>query len=54
MYFGLQFSRQCFCGERYGRYGRSKENECNYDCAGDSTQLCGSRYRNSVWKYIRN
>lgn len=51
-YFGLQYSSQCFCGNSYGRYGGSNESDCNYVCTGDSSQICGGYWRNSIYKVI--
>ena len=45
-----QYSDQCFCGNTYGRYGKSDENDCNAHCAGDSTKTCGGTWRNSVYR----
>uniref|UniRef100_A0A1I8FRW3 WSC domain-containing protein n=1 Tax=Macrostomum lignano TaxID=282301 RepID=A0A1I8FRW3_9PLAT len=29
LYFGVQNSNQCFCGNKYGRYGKAAEGACN-------------------------
>uniref|UniRef100_A0A1I8G3G0 WSC domain-containing protein n=1 Tax=Macrostomum lignano TaxID=282301 RepID=A0A1I8G3G0_9PLAT len=48
-YFGVQDKMQCFCGSSYGRFGISNEADCNYPCSGNSSQVCGGRWRNSVF-----
>lgn len=47
---GAQFSKQCFCGNSYGRYGKAPYRECNMSCSGDVRQKCGGSWRNSVYR----
>ncbi len=47
-YAGLQYGSQCFCGNSYGRYGAV--NNCNMRCSGDSSQVCGGFWANSVYR----
>jgi hypothetical protein len=47
-YAGVQFSSWCFCGNRYGTFG--KANNCNMRCSGDSSEICGGSWANSVYK----
>jgi len=44
---GAQFGAWCFCGNRFGRYGRS--NQCDTPCNGDRSQICGGGMANSVY-----
>ena len=44
-----QYSRECFCGNSYGTYGRTDSAECNYACGGRSSEFCGGYWRNSVY-----
>lgn len=37
---------QCYCGNSYGSYGKSI---CNTKCRGNSTQICGGDWANSVY-----
>jgi len=46
-YAGVQFGQYCFCGQSYGRHGRS--NQCSTPCAGDNRQLCGGSWANSIY-----
>ncbi len=46
-YAGLQYSTQCFCGNRYGKYGRAAN--CNMRCSGDKSKVCGGEWANSVY-----
>lgn len=48
-YAGVQWASYCFCGAQYGRYGRAPEDQCNTPCGGDSTEICGGTWRNSVF-----
>lgn len=54
-YAGVQFSSWCFCGNRYGTFG--KANNCNMKCSGNSSEICGGSWANSVYKakkYVTN
>ena len=46
-YAGLQYSRSCVCGNRYGKYG--KADNCNMPCTGDKSKICGGSWANSVY-----
>lgn len=50
-YFGLQYGGECYCGDSYGAYGRSREEECFTPCSSDSKLICGGVLRNSVFKH---
>jgi len=49
LYFGVQDSIYCFCGSTYGKYGSDSETNCNMTCGGNSTEICGGPYHNSVY-----
>jgi hypothetical protein len=52
-YFGLQYSKQCFCGDTYGKYGAApSETECSASCIGASDATCGGNWRNSVYQLL--
>jgi hypothetical protein len=52
-YIGLQDGNQCFCGNTYGSYGVTASMNCNTPCAGNTTEICGSSYTNSVyWGWV--
>ncbi len=46
-YAGLQYSTHCFCGNRFGSYGRA--NNCNMRCGGNRGQSCGGRWANTIY-----
>uniref|UniRef100_A0A1I8HBG1 WSC domain-containing protein n=1 Tax=Macrostomum lignano TaxID=282301 RepID=A0A1I8HBG1_9PLAT len=48
-YFGAQYRKECFCGNSYGSQGAAPESDCNMNCAGNASQICGSGGRNSVY-----
>ena len=48
LYAGLQTAGYCACGDTYGKYGTSRG--CNMRCTGDSTQICGNTWRNTILK----
>ncbi|CAG2204408.1 unnamed protein product [Mytilus edulis] len=50
---GLQYSSECFCGnslDNSGVYNETTDSECNRGCLGNSSQICGGNYRNSVYE----
>ncbi|WP_022670342.1 WSC domain-containing protein [Hippea alviniae] len=47
LYAGVQYASWCFCGNYYGKYGKS--NNCNMKCSGDKSQICGGSWANSVY-----
>lgn len=49
-YAGMQVGLQCFCGDDYGLYGKRPDRECNTTCRGHQGQICGSGWRNSIYK----
>uniref|UniRef100_A0A1I8J0W9 WSC domain-containing protein n=1 Tax=Macrostomum lignano TaxID=282301 RepID=A0A1I8J0W9_9PLAT len=53
-YFGVQYSSSCFCGNSYGRHGRAADSDCNMECSGNTAQICGGAYRNSVYRQVYN
>ncbi len=50
-YAGTQYSKWCFCGNSYGRFGQAKN--CNTRCAGNDAQVCGGEWANSVYSVKR-
>ena len=49
-YFGLQFGRECFCGNDYGNNGgKMPENSCDQPCSGDPSTICGAANQNSIY-----
>jgi hypothetical protein len=47
-YAGTQYGQQCFCGITYGKSGPS--GNCTMPCAGNSSQICGGGWANSVYR----
>ncbi len=46
-YAGVQANSYCFCGNSYGRYGGAPN--CNLRCSGNSNQICGGSWANSIY-----
>ena len=46
-YAAVQYGESCLCGNSYGKYGTA--DNCNYQCTGDSNQMCGGYNANSVY-----
>ncbi|XP_070562426.1 uncharacterized protein [Ptychodera flava] len=49
-YAGVQYSKQCFCGSDYNKYGQKKAEDCASHCVGNDQQNCGGTWRNSVYR----
>uniref|UniRef100_A0A1I8GZK9 WSC domain-containing protein n=1 Tax=Macrostomum lignano TaxID=282301 RepID=A0A1I8GZK9_9PLAT len=50
-YFGLQAQGFCFCDNSYGLHGAAlSDSECNTNCHGNSSQICGGFDRNSIYE----
>ncbi len=49
-YAGVQYFKECFCGNSYGRYGNINTSECNTRCVGNEGQLCGGGWALGVWR----
>jgi beta-D-xylosidase 4 len=49
-YFGVEFGRQCFCGNQINTSGsKVAESQCNTACPGNSTATCGGANRIGIW-----
>jgi len=49
-YFGLQWSRECFCGKTLAHSQKKSESDCYKKCTGDRSKICGGDWRNSLFK----
>lgn len=50
-YFGVENGRECRCGNMLQAGSvKTKKEDCNYPCAGNSTQKCGAHNRLNLWK----
>ncbi|XP_046377351.2 WSC domain-containing protein ARB_07870-like [Haliotis rufescens] len=49
---GLENHDECFCGNSYDnvKYTVMSEGDCNAPCKGNSSQMCGGRYRLSLFQ----
>jgi hypothetical protein len=47
----IGLSVQCFCSNStIGKYGKVADSNCNMKCKGNSAQMCGGSYLNSVYQ----
>nr|XP_006824159.1 PREDICTED: IgGFc-binding protein-like [Saccoglossus kowalevskii] len=53
IYAGTEASDQCFCGIDYNKYGEISESECNLECVGDRSEICGGELTLSVYRIAR-
>ncbi len=49
-YAAAQNGNQCFCGNSYGKHG--KATNCDTKCAGNSNEICGGSWANSLYELI--
>ncbi len=47
-YAGTQYGSWCFCGNSYGKSGHA--NNCNMACSGNSGEICGGPWANSIYE----
>ena len=51
-YAGVEYSKECFCGNNLPRKIAPKQSDCNMDCSGDKFQKCGGGNRMNVYKSV--
>lgn len=49
-FFGTEYGRECYCGYKLNATLRAVESSCNTPCSGNSSQVCGSGGRLSVYQ----
>ena len=49
-YAGVQFAKECFCGNNAPEKIAPTESDCNMDCSGDKSQKCGGPNRMNVYQ----
>ena len=47
---GLQYSKECYCGNSYGSYLHLTDESCSLKCLGNNEQTCGDKMVNSVYE----
>ncbi|XP_046336342.2 xylosyltransferase oxt-like [Haliotis rufescens] len=50
-YAALQISKQCFFGDSINifRYPKKPESDCNRPCRGNTSEMCGGTWKNSLY-----
>lgn len=48
-YAGIQYTRECYCDNEFGKYGQAPLSDCNRDCADGSENKCGGSWRNNIY-----
>lgn len=49
MYSGLEFGAECYCGHKI-QAPNASESECNMECKGEKSNLCGGANRLSIYR----
>ncbi|XP_046336344.1 WSC domain-containing protein 2-like [Haliotis rufescens] len=51
-YAGLQGYTHCLCGDSVNivRYPKKPESDCNQPCKGNTSEICGGDWRNSLYR----
>ncbi|XP_076455491.1 uncharacterized protein LOC143290086 [Babylonia areolata] len=53
-YAGIEYGRECFCGDSLQKHGRAgKESDCSMVCTGDRNSACGGSWRLSVYDTVK-
>ena len=50
LYAGVEYSRECFCGNDCPKKIAPRQTDCNMGCSGDKSQKCGGGNRINVYK----
>ena len=48
-YAGVQNGYQCWCGDKYGKYGLAERDNCYITCP-KADKTCGGKYFNDVYE----
>lgn len=49
MFAGLEFGAECYCGHKI-QAPNASESECNMECKGEKSNLCGGANRLSIYR----
>jgi len=49
LYAGLEFGAECYCGHKI-QAANVSESECNMECKGEKSNLCGGPNRLSIYR----
>ena len=53
-YAGVEYSKECFCGNNCPKKIAPRQTDCNMDCSGDRSQKCGGGNRLNVYHSAGN
>uniref|UniRef100_A0A1I8IQU1 WSC domain-containing protein n=1 Tax=Macrostomum lignano TaxID=282301 RepID=A0A1I8IQU1_9PLAT len=51
-YMAVQSNSECSCDSSYVSWGPAPEFQCNQKCRGNSAQMCGGAWRNSIYENV--
>ena len=49
-YAGVEYGKECYCGNNINPSVSKPSSECNVSCEGDSSQMCGGSCRIQIYK----
>ncbi|KAL5006079.1 hypothetical protein ScPMuIL_017237 [Solemya velum] len=52
-YAAVQYGRECFCGDSFGKYGAAPEAHCDYPCPNNHELMCGGFWSQNVYSYTK-
>ena len=53
LFFGIQFGRECYCGETYNLYSdRKVPHYCDTPCVNDNSRTCGGGMHSDVYQIV--
>lgn len=51
-YFGVEYGRECYCGETLATSStKAKQEDCSFLCPGDQSEYCGAGVRLDLYKF---
>ncbi|XP_074647913.1 xylosyltransferase oxt-like [Tubulanus polymorphus] len=48
-YAGVQYVKECWCGDSFGRHGKLDEGSCNRKCPGSTDETCGGFLTQNIY-----
>lgn len=53
-YFGVENGKECFCDNTVRYYNLKYQTDCNMQCSGDQTEICGGKDRLNIYHTVPN
>ena len=50
-WYAMQSTVECFCGDTLAHMQEKPQTDCDKECPGNESQICGGHWRNSLYRY---